>query len=384
MIHREASVITPYLPDPASGGTALRAAPGHSLPGVSGPVVLGDGVEVVQTPQQELVLLVAHGKAWPDAQGFRIVLVEQPATLNTLPCQETLIDSPPKWDESTRELSLFVPKGRIVRLRYSSFVHKALLQTFGIPQWVNDSGERNKVLAAANLGCAWMITPHRSLTLVHATQQPICMPELIKLQVQRQHGDQHAMLDAQLRLHGPSSGKFEIEAVWKEWVDDLEKPEPLLVDSRGALGEILLHENHPNSFGLDNAVKAQQHDATRPRAPGNRHEFGDTKFRLVSYQARATTRFREYLPPSLYAQTDKISQLGPKALGPAMQVGADDDPGAPVLHISGSAEHTPVMATAAPDDPRVLYVLPTFRWLHSGISAQHRHHPPGQWPACLA
>src|SRR5690606_30951246 len=58
VIHREAHVQTPYLPDVASGGLALRAMPGHALPGVTGPMVLGPGAEVVLAPNQELVLLV--------------------------------------------------------------------------------------------------------------------------------------------------------------------------------------------------------------------------------------------------------------------------------------------------------------------------------------
>ncbi len=48
-----------------------------------------------------------------------------------------------------------------------------------------------------------------------------------------------------------------------------------------------------------------------------------------------------------------------------MQVGADDDFGAPVLPLPGSALHTVVLSSAPPDDPRVLYTLPTFRWQRS-------------------
>ena len=38
----------------------------------------------------------------------------------------------------------------------------------------------------AHLGCGWMTTPYRSLVLVHATQQPVCLPEFLDLSAQRE------------------------------------------------------------------------------------------------------------------------------------------------------------------------------------------------------
>lgn len=364
VIHREASVETPYLPDGAAGGLALRAMPGHALPGVTGPMVLGPSAAVVFAPNQELVLVVAYANDWPDTQGLRIVLAERGAALADPPCEETFgDDGAPKWDEDARVLTLFVAKGRVVRLRYSSFVHKAFAGTLGLPSWVDSEGERNFVLAMAQLGSGWMTTPYRPLTLVHATQQPVCLPEFLVLAAQRSDGDQHAILSARLRMHGPSTGKFEVEAEWEEWVDDLEKPGPERVSSRGQLGEILLAENHENRFGLAQAVDEQTHDPARPRARGDRHELGDTKFRVIRYTMRATTRFREYLPPPLFEQRDEVTRVGPIAMGPAMIVGAADDPGAPVLvTAAGTAPNTLVPSSAPPDEPRVLYTVPTFRW----------------------
>jgi hypothetical protein len=158
------------------------------------------------------------------------------------------------------------------------------------------------------------------------------------LGVERSLGDLHASLTFQVRLHGPSTGKFEVEANWKEWVDDLEKKGPELVVSQGALGEIQLSENHKNVFELKDPVDEQEptdDDTRQKRARGDRHEFGDTKFRLIDYRLRATTRFREYLPPSVYAVRDEVTRLGPVAKGQKMLIGADDDPGAPFLATSG-------------------------------------------------
>ena len=65
-----------------------------------------------------------------------------------------------------------------------------------------------------------------------------------------------------------------------------------------------------------------------------RHDFGDTKYRKVSYQAVATTRFKEYFP------TMEPDQLTRKS----------------------SVVEVDVPNSARPARPKVLYVLPTFGW----------------------
>lgn len=364
VIHREAQVNTPYLPDPAAGGFALRAQPGHTLPGVTGPKALGPSAAIAQTPSQELVLLVRHAGAWPDTQGFRIVLQERKATLDDPPCAERYADDgAPTWDEAARVLTLYLPKGRIARLRYASFVNPGLIDAFGIPAWAGAEGESAGLRLAAMLGSCWMVTPYRPLVLVHATQQPVCDPVLLLPgELARDPGAPHVDLQARVRLHGPTTGKIEIEADWHEWVDDLDKPRPERVAGHGVLAEIALSENYPNLFSLSNAVAEQQAEGGKQRAAGNRHEFGDTRYRLIRYRLRAATRFREYLPPTLYAQPDKVTRLGPVADGPVVETGADDDPGAPQQVRAGTAQNTVVPASAPPDVPRLMYVLPTFRW----------------------
>jgi hypothetical protein len=375
IVHREASVETPYLPDPAAAGVAIRAEPGHELPGVTGEMTLGPSCAISRAPNQELVLMVANRTDWPHSEGFRVVMEERPAVLDQLPCRETFADSgEPIWDEGERLLTFFVAKGRIARLSYSSFAHPSLIETFGIPYWTGNDAEREYVSEMALMGCNWMLTPFRGLTLVHATQQPVCLPEMIKLGISRQPGAQHADLRCRLvRLHGPSTGKLEVEAEWYEWVDNLASERPLRIKHKGQLGEIQLSENHPNEFPLAGAVNAQEVDPQRPRARADRHELGDTRFRLIEYRVRASTRFREYLPPSIYAEQDLVTRLGPVATGPEMVSGADDDIGAPVLRDgAGSDQKSVVPACGPPDDPRVLYVVPTFEWNRADVTGGER------------
>ena len=282
VIHREAAMTTPYLPDCAAGGVALRAQPGHVLPGVTTEMVLGASCAIRRAPNQELVIMVANKDDWPDSKGFRLILAERSAALTEMPCAEAFADDgAPKWDEAARTLTLFVAKGRIVRLFYASFAHPAVIQSFGVPRWTLNDAERKLVVGMAVMGSHWMLTPFRPLTLVHATQQPICLPELIVLSNQRPAGAHYADLLCRIvRLHGPSTGKFEIEADWTEWVDDLEKDGPELVSHKGQLGEIQLAENHVNEFNLGDAVNdsriadndnPQGITVARPRARDDRH-----------------------------------------------------------------------------------------------------------------
>ncbi len=377
IIHREEHVDTPYLPDGPSGGFALRehARGDFSRIGITQPMVLGPDAVVVRAPNEELVLMVRHGKAWPDTQGLRIVLAERSHTFDDGPCSEQFPDDGrPKWDTTKRVLTLFVRKGHIVRLRYASFIDPKFINHFALPRWTNSAGERKFVETMAIMGAHWMLTPYRSLVLVHATQQPVCTPKLQKVSYNaRAAGETHADLDANVQLHGASSGKFEVVAEWSEWVDDINQPEPKLIQCTAHLAEVPLPENSVNNFML--AAMAETHkppvgnafgSSNNQRLKGNRHEFGDTKFRLVRYKLEATTRFREYLPPALYEKKDLTIRVGPPALESLALIGAVNDPGAPVLfNVSGATPNgTLVKSTAVPDVPGIVYVVPTFRWVH--------------------
>ncbi len=363
VIHAEKQVATPWLPDGAAGGTAIRPAPGHALPGVTEEKELGPSCVIRMTPSEQFVILIRNGEKWPDSTGCRLILAEREAAITSLPCNEEFPDDgAPVWDEEARTLTFFVPKGRVVRLVYASFADPDFIKGFGIPQWTDAGANRNFVYRTAMLGANWLITPFRDLVLVHATQAPVCEPEFVLMTPNRQLGSHDTKLFTRgIRLHGPSTGKFEIEAEWSEWVDDLAKPGPERVVHKGQLGEIKLAENHRNEFPLQQAVAAQMVDPQAQR--GDVHALGDTRFRLIRYRIRATTRFREYLPPAVYAQRDAVTRLGPVAIGRAMALPPEDDAGAPVLEDqNGSDQQSFVPASAPPRDPRVLYVVPTFQW----------------------
>jgi hypothetical protein len=68
-----------------------------------------------------------------------------------------------------------------------------------------------------------------------------------------------------------------------------------------------------------------------------RHELGDTRHRVVTYQAVGTTRYQEYFPLEVIANRENL-----EAAGPPMPVD--------------------VRSSARPPAPRILYAVPTFGW----------------------
>jgi len=404
LIYDEEQIKTPWLPDAAAGGIAIRAAKGHQLPGVKRetditiirPAIGGTISCKITKINGEFVILVKNGKGWPASCGFRLILAE--ANIAPSDYTEDFTDNgtPPVWNEDKRTLTFFVSKGWIVRLLYSSFADAQYIDSFGIPQWVLKGNipqwvpedAREFVKTTAKGGANWLIAPFRELTLVHATQAPVLEPKFNDLRLFRELGSHDVTLKAEIKdrskgsgisLHGPSTGKFEVVAKWQEWVDDVNKPEPERVKFSGQLGEINLAENYPNCFNLKDAVDAQLpdiNDTDAPQQRGDVHALGDTRFRLIEYQIRATTRFREYLPPSIYENQDDITQLSLVATGDEdILLPKEDDFGAPVLPppsgVSGSNKQSIVLASAPPAEPKVLYVVPTMRWQPNKKTKDH-------------
>lgn len=169
----------------------------------------------------------------------------------------------------------------------------------------------------------WMMTPFRTVVLTHAVQQPLGKPGRKTFGVVRGLGDTHASFDAELEVHGSSSQKFDLEGVWKEPVDNLAEKSWKTLDGAAHVLEQPL-ERGATSFKLSGRA-------------GHRHEFGDTKYRQVTYTLTGTTRFREQMPEAvasnverLVRRSDPITVDVPNAAPPAM--------------------------------PRVVYVVPTFGW----------------------
>jgi hypothetical protein len=172
-------------------------------------------------------------------------------------------------------------------------------------------------------GAHWMMTPPRTVTLIHAVQQPLGRPGAKAFGVLRGLGDTHAVFDAELDVHGSSSQKFDLDAVWKEPVDDVREKTWRTLDGAAHVLE------QPLERGLTAFAMTAR--------TNHRHEFGDTKYRRVTYELTETTRFREQMPEEIAAdvgllvrRSDPITVDVPNAAPPAM--------------------------------PRIVYIVPTFGW----------------------
>ena len=284
----------PYLPDPLAAATRVR--------------LLGPDGEMTQT------LSFAHSQAWPHAAPWSICLTQG--------------SGDPAWDSAKRTLSIPVPAGRMRTLQLSSVPRSAAdLELMGIWGWVRDvaSPERLEKLAAlCATGQHWMLTPARTVTLVHAVQKPCSAPRIEVLVSHRALGESFAQLAGSVAIDGPSTGKVELHASWTDRVDDV---------SQIGTGADYAASSHSHAFDLVHSDMGSDH----ARFLAQHHALPDTQYRRVRYTATAVSRYQEYFDADTAA------------------------PGSFALP-SETAFELDILSSARPDAPQVAYVVPTFGW----------------------
>ncbi len=308
----------PYLPDPIVTGAALRGVPGL-VDAVDGDALPVHHVRAGDDPSKtEPLLQVPYTGTWPDLDAFRLRIAEQTATAQ-----------PPHWNEADRLLTVFLPKARRATVRYSSYVLPATLEAHGIWDWLDDDNPSSGLRGLAHSGAHWMITPARTLVLVHAVQHPVAPARFTQLDaVRTEIGQTTAEFSGGvLELHVASTGRIDVLGRWTEFLDDPDDG---------------WREEDRESVAADYAVGEAWTSgmAFPPTAPGVRtsHEFGDTRHRRVKYLARATSSFREYLRENLTI---------PEVLRDTQ---------------AGDEVEVSILNSARPSVPAVLYAVPTFDW----------------------
>ena len=326
----------PYLPDPLAAGTCFLGLP---------------GVE----PNQPF-LDAAYGGTWPDSEVFRIEIVDPSGAMPLSP----------HWSRDAHKLTVEVAKGDMIAVSLSTSLTPEGLGLLGVWQWMVEAGLEGKFKEPAQQGLVWMLTPSRTITLVHAVQRPLIAPVLTpKLHVDRTPvtppvppppgmpppvplGSTSAtLIDVPMPISGKSTAKLDFFAHWHEPVDDPAKPGPEVLES--------------NAHVAESAVEREDTDVQfAARDPQHTQQFRDTKYRHVAYTAVATTQFREYFPPSITDDPAKITHASAEgALQPP-------DAANPVLPPPVNASHplplgvVDVPSTARPQTPKLLYVVPTF------------------------
>jgi hypothetical protein len=310
----------PYLPDPLGRGATFDFAPDPFIRPIN---------PLMQVPLTQ----VPFGGAWPKLQTFRLILQEG--------------DAAASWDPGTRVLTVQVPKGWAIPINLASYmdddVNNGGKQGLGLfdywdyyktPRRVPPATLeflRQRALQSKIPG----LTPPRQLTLVHAVQRPLIKPQLNpNLEVVRKEGDTLCGFRGAMPVDGPSTDKLELMAEWDEPIDDGVNPPSRRSSATLVRRRDIAATETEWDPGLDQFKEAANNLPTK-------HEFRDTKYRRVTYQVVATTRFREYFPETLTSDVANITQVSDK-------------------------KTVDVPASARPAAPKVLYVVPTFGWEQTG------------------
>ena len=244
---KESDSKLPYLPDLLSRGVVLR-----ELPGSPGAVKVA----------------FYDKKAWPDALPFDLVLNEGSGA--------------PQFKSGPRDLDVELGKADVATVRLSSYMDAADVDRMGLLRWLeaNAPGEVNAFRERVAAGTHWMVTPFHKLTLVHAVRQPLIRPKYVNLVQSRALRDTFAPLhDTAFELSRKSTVRIDVVAEWTENLDSLANAGPIVAhgSARPFQVKVPLDPTHETTLDLQ-----------------GKHEFGDTKYRHISYSAHATSRFAEY------------------------------------------------------------------------------------------
>ena len=192
-------------------------------------------------------------------------------------------------------------------------------------------------------------------------QQPLKEPKFYKMQFKpRQIGETFAVFDGNVDLDSRSTGKIEVLGQWTEWMDSLAEDGPRQITPEGTAFELKIPAP---AFKLmpDGSIAAEKKDLVEVN-PGFgpeyvfKQEFHDTHYRKIDYHIVATTRFAEYFPAEITSDQKNISRdsdpdsswrLHPLNQSPAPKV---------------AKTFFKVLNSARPAAPKVLYVVPTFKW----------------------
>ncbi len=355
------TVELPYLPDPVGAGARARLTvrPGR--------------------PDEVLEIRFGDGGGWDRPLPFRLRLEE--GGFNAA------------YSKAARVLTVALPPGRTARLRLSS-LFESDAEIFGILDWCRqelDPASAERVEEAIKSGTHWMTAPWRDLVLVHAVQRPL-EPAHLELDLvevpgfvgmptlARPHSATAADLSGRFFFDLPSTAQLDLSSRWHEVEDDPARTYRVEDEMVHPASRDVFSLAVPEPFGTpwipevapfvepidDKGVsfrtrgretttpEEQRLKLLAPAAPGltaperrrleagaaqleklRAHEFGDTRYRRVTYEPIAVTRFREYYDPAM-----------PAADGTS----------------AGDPLTVEVLSSAPPAKPEVLQVLPLMRY----------------------
>lgn len=267
---------------------------------------------------------------WPDFQAVRVALSRGPQNTWTGPTVVPNTTDPKR----TTELELTLAKGYDFTTLVNSGITADTLDKMALWEWIQEyAAKHNKSTAELKLqilaGKHWMFTPWRQVRFVHAVRTPLLNPVLLfepnKSAIGQTfalfHGTQANPRPGTIKFSRRSTAKVDIEASWSMPIDTGTNDDPVTPQAFQAHAFSLEPARDGQGFILDpsnNVIPTV--DAENLNA---KHEFNDTKFRSVTYDATATSFYVEFFRESrnLSLSTDPIADLkaGPVQPGVAFE-----------------------------------------------------------------
>ena len=305
IVHDVDQLTLPYLPDPMAHGVALvfyQAGADHRL----------------SIPRVLQSVTVDYAGGWPEIQPLRLVLHGS----ETLDAQL-----------EGNVIHVGLPPGEQVAVKYSTTLDAEHLAKMGPWRFhpVHDpmvpEADRRVLEAAARDGWMWWLTPDEDLRLVHATARPATPPRISRLLAEpRQPSVATAILDGVIDVHGSSTDKVELRAVWTDFVDDPAAGEPAHVTTSTIVTDYRIGEHERYSLLTSQGSPDPMGDVPiRPTV----HALPDTKAHMVTYRLHGSSRYREFFTPEeLPDANDELSAGNPFSVN----VPSSAPPAPPVVH----------------------------------------------------
>lgn len=303
--------------------------PEHPRPGLPDPAANGVSAVIQIEPggtPRELSDRKAWTGRWPDPVAKKITLIGDPRP-----------DADPvAMDFQTDDLRITLAKGEQATVALSSTIRSGLQAHLAMFD-VLDSSE--DLLSHTTSGRNPIVTPVRDVLLVHAVRKPLSDPKwtLPPAAITRNINETSVLLTPKFLstipgvpgLNTDSTGRLDVTAAWTD-----------VVDVGDVASTIERKDGHPHLFSATI-------NRGEPPTLSIRHEFGNTKHRLVTYTLDAITRFRQYFEPS---ESSKL------------------------FHASLTQEPVSVLSSAQPAPLTILGVVPSFAWQPIQIGTDRIEH----------
>lgn len=309
--------LSPATPAPGVPSSVVVPEDGVELPWLADPLAIGVALRPGSPPHDAATNLpcqVAWTRAWPDRPPLPLRLVEAASGAAV------------RVAEDGGAIHVALGPAEELTLAVSSFLDAERVDLLGVAAWLPEGTSDAHDIAT---GAHPMLTPPRTITLVHAVQRPRAVPSGV-LRAEREENATTAQLKLDgLLLNRASTAQIDVHGAWTE-TEDLPGAPPA---PRG-------YETHVGSLDvtlgpldLDDLV----------------HSFGDTRHRDVSYTVTAVSRFASDFEDRTAVEPDACL-------------------------LSAKLAATNVPSSQRPPAPKVRYVMPAFGWERTTVDPATVHH----------